>query len=81
MISNRFRIYYGPEEAAPGTTVVGGRRSNQVTVPAGEIFAALADAIYNNRAWLQDFENDEITITRDLYDVILAYEHSRRPSA
>ena len=80
MISNRLRIYYGPEETA-GTTVAGGRPASQVTVPAGEIFAALADAIYNNRAWLQDFADDEVTITRDLYDVILAYENTRRPSA
>ena len=28
-----------------------------------------------------DFTDDEITISSDLYEVILAYQHYRRPSA
>jgi hypothetical protein len=30
---------------------------------------------------LDDFRDDEITISSDLYEVILAYQHFRRPSA
>jgi hypothetical protein len=41
----------------------------------------LADAVRSERTWLQDFENDEVTISTDLYEVILAYQHFRRPSA
>ena len=40
-----------------------------------------ADAIASRRTWLQDFENDEITISADLYEVLLAYRYFRRPSA
>ena len=41
----------------------------------------LADTVQSNRTWLGDFRNDEITISMDLYEVILAYQHYRRPSA
>ena len=39
------------------------------------------DAACSKRTWLKDFEDDEITISRDLYEVILAYQHYQRPSA
>jgi hypothetical protein len=37
--------------------------------------------VRNERTWLRDFEDDQITISTDLYEVILAYQHYRRPSA
>ena len=40
-----------------------------------------ADAVNSRRTWLSDFAHDEITITTDLYEVILAYQHHIRPSA
>jgi hypothetical protein len=30
---------------------------------------------------LADFADDEITVSMDLYEVLLAYQHYRRPSA
>ena len=86
MIRSRLRLYAGPEEATDlHTTVLTSPSSKtssaQVTVDAGEVFAALADAIQSGRAWLRDFEDDKITISSDLYDVIMAYQHFRRPSA
>jgi hypothetical protein len=41
----------------------------------------LADAINSQRTWLNDFEEDDVTISSDLYEVILAYQHFRRPVA
>jgi hypothetical protein len=35
----------------------------------------------SQRTWLRDFADDEITISTDLYEVLLAYQHYRRPSA
>jgi hypothetical protein len=35
----------------------------------------------SQRVWLSDFEDDDITISSDLYEIILAYQHYRRPSA
>jgi len=55
--------------------------SDQVTVPLCEIFPLLADAVQSKRTWLEDFGDDEISISADLYDVIISYQHFRRPSA
>ena len=90
MINNRFRIYYGPQDnfsAAPAVvdTVEPQQPARQekttVTVSASELFQILSDAIESSRAWLQDFEDDEVTISSDLHEVMLAYQHIRRPSA
>ena len=44
-----------------------------------EIMPLLADAVQSQRTWLRDFADDEVTISMDLYEVILAYQHYRRP--
>lgn len=55
------------------------RRS--VTVPLSDVAEALADAISSRRAWIDDFEEDEITLSADLYEVLMAFDRLRRPSA
>lgn len=70
------RIYNGPEAEKTEPEV----RNGQVTVSLGQIFPMLADAFRSNRTWLHDFEDDEISISADLYDLIMAYQHFR-PSA
>jgi hypothetical protein len=78
MASNRLRVYYGPEEVV--TTGQPGARQ-MVTVPVGEVLPLLMEACRSRRAWLEDFSEDEMTISSDLYEVLLAYQHFRRPSA
>ena len=39
------------------------------------------DAVKNRRQWVGDFFDDDITISSDLYEVLLAYQHFRRPVA
>lgn len=80
-MAGRLRIYRGPAE---DTLEIRSGRSvdpQQVTVSVGEVLPLLADALASRRTWLRDFEDDEITISADLYEVLLAYRHFRRPSA
>lgn len=79
MSRSRLRIYYGPE--ASSAPVDASDKQRKVQVPLSEIFPLLADAVRNERTWLRDFANDEISISTDLYEVILAYQYCRRPSA
>ena len=82
MKSSHLRVYYGPTDDAAGVGVAEpehGRKT--VTVPVTEILPLLADAVESQRTWLRDFEDDEATISMDLYEVLLAYQHFRRPSA
>ena len=80
MSSSPLRIYYGPpDDPAAVDTETAAR--DTITVPLGEILQLLADAVQSERTWLRDFQDDEVTISSDLYEVILAYQHYRRPSA
>ncbi|QDU26078.1 hypothetical protein ETAA8_11520 [Anatilimnocola aggregata] len=82
MARNRLRIYYGPEEtqlAIATETLPAPRHS--VSVPLDEVLPLLVDAVRSNRTWVDDFGDEEITISNDLYEVLLAYQHFRRPSA
>ena len=75
------RIYYGPEEDNTAVLNHSKVRENTATVPLGDVLPALLDALESNRTWPYDFADDEITISSDLYEVLLAYRHYRRPSA
>jgi hypothetical protein len=82
MRPNHLRVYYGPQEE-PATVAVAESRVQRQTIPVPlmEVLPLLADAIQSERTWLQDFADDEVTISMDLYEVLLAYQHYRRPSA
>lgn len=72
------RVYFGPSgDEAPGRPEDILLPRKQVTVRLGEILPALSDAAQMQRAWLRDFEDDEITISMDLYEVLLAYQELR----
>ncbi len=81
MARSQLRVYYGPQNDACATISEAKTARDEVTVPLGEILPLLADAVRNERTWLRDFEEDQVTISTDLYEVILAYQHYRRPSA
>lgn len=84
MIENRLRVYCGPDSDTSETVLSAAKNSDNpltTTVSAGEVFEALADAIQYGRTWLNDFADDEVTISNDLYEVIQAYQQFRRPSA
>ena len=78
MASPRLRIYHGPEEATTPSAVPPKR---QIQVTLGEICPLLADATQSRRGWLLGFADDQVTISSDLYEVLVAYRHLERPSA
>lgn len=82
MSASFLRVYRGPEEETSTPTLVrdhGGKPC--ITAPLSEVLPLLADAVNSRRTWLSDFEDDEITLSADLYEVLLAYQYYRRPSA
>lgn len=81
MARPQLRIFFGPDQESSTTVASHAPAPDTVTVPIGEVFNWLTDAVHNGRTWLRDFEDDEVTISSDLYEVILAYQHYRRPSA
>jgi hypothetical protein len=51
-----------------------------VHVRLGDLFPLLAQAHRGNYLWLNDFEDDEVMITEDLYEVLRSFR-AYRPSA
>ena len=87
MANCHLRIYYGPDGDTELKSVAESSQSREfgyqhkVTVPLKDVLETLADAVYCNRGWIQDFADEEVTISTDLFEVILAYQHYHRPSA
>ncbi len=52
----------------------------QVRVNLGDLLPLIALAQHQNYIWLQDFLDDEVCITHDLYEVLQAFQ-CYRPSA
>jgi len=55
-------------------------QSATVQVSLGDLLPLVALAHRKNYLWLQDFLDDEVTITEDLYEVLRAFR-CHRPSA
>ena len=71
----QLRVYSTPEEE-----VVRGPQPAKVRVSLGELLPLLAFAHKRNYVWLQDFLEDEVAITEDLYEVLRTFRNYR-PSA
>jgi hypothetical protein len=69
------RVYRSPDE--PETLELRGRT---VPVSLADLLPLVALAHRNNYAWLQDFLDDEVRISEDLYQVLQAFR-CYRPSA
>jgi len=81
MARGHLRVYHGPEEITYPTLGPQHGDKRSVTLSVRDVLPLLADAVRSERTWLRDFDDDEITISPDLYEVLLAYQHFRRPGA
>lgn len=81
MARSNLRIYRGPAENDTSVLTASKNSPATVTVDLSEVLPLLADAVASRRTWLSDFEDDQITISADLYEVLLAYQYYRHPAA
>jgi hypothetical protein len=51
-----------------------------VSIRLSELYPLLAQAHRDNYVWLRDFEDDELLVSQDLYEVVRAFADCR-PSA
>lgn len=70
MMRHRLRLFTGDESVVP---VV----EPPVNVRLADISRALLDAARRNRAWLDDFADEEIQVSPDLYEILSAYVRMR----
>jgi hypothetical protein len=80
MSHTHLKIYRGPVEVESRVITKNEATEDSVTVSFGEILPLIVDAVESQRTWLGDFELDDVTISRDLYEVLSAYQYFRRPT-
>jgi len=68
----RLRLFTGEEN--------GSVAEPQVSVSLQELTKVLLEAAEWDKTWVKDFENDEVQVSADLYEIISAFNHLR-PSA
>jgi hypothetical protein len=81
MARTELRIYRGPADKTTAVHAASTTSPATINVPLGEVLPLLADAHASRRTWLSDFEDDQVTISADLYEVLLAYQYYRHPAA
>ncbi len=74
-MSVSLRVYPEPHETATGSYP-----EPTMRVSLGDLLPLIALAQRHNYLWLQDFLDDEVSITSDLYEVLRAFR-CYRPSA
>lgn len=80
MAMRRLRVYTEPDVETVACATLP-EPQDGVRVSLGEVLPLLADAVANDRTWLRDFADEDITVSSDLFDVLQAYRHFRRPGA
>ena len=70
----RLRLYVGDEA---GTSYSEPVPAPTVSMSFGELAAVMLDALRTRRRWMDDFEDDEVQVSEDLYDVLVAYSRLR----
>ena len=81
MARTQLRVYRGPAEPKAPTYSASNSGASSVTVTLDEVLPLLADAVASRRTWLSDFADDQITISADLHEVLMAYQYFRHPAA
>ncbi|MFM7846133.1 MAG: hypothetical protein ACKOU6_07975 [Planctomycetota bacterium] len=72
----QLRVFYGPHEDAPADIFADTLPlRSSVTLPLGDLLSLLVEALHNQRGWVDDFSDDEVTISSDLHEVLMAYQH------
>lgn len=76
MATARLRVFPRPEDEVDDDHEENPSRPVRLI----ELYPLLAQAYQDNYVWLQDFENDEVLVSPDLYEVVRAFSDCR-PSA
>ena len=77
----RLRVYFGPDDSRDVALGKARETGAGIQIPLSDLIDTMVEAAQNHRTWLDDFRYDKVTISTDLYEVILAYQQYKRPSA
>ncbi len=75
MATARLRLFPRPEDDPRDDP-----HAPSVPIRLSDLYPLLAQAFRDNYVWLRDFEDDELLVSNDLYEVVRAFSNCR-PSA
>ena len=75
MATARLRVFPQPENEAPEAD-----HSPAMPIRLVDLYPLLAQAYRDNYVWLRDFEDDQLLVSPDLFEVVRAFADCR-PSA
>ncbi len=76
MATARLRVFPPTPDAETGTDPA----TPAVSIRLVDLYPLLAQAYRDNYVWLRDFEDDEVLVSSDLFEVVRAFADCR-PSA
>ena len=76
MATARLRLFPRPDDQPLDDEL----HAPSVPIRLSDLYPLLAQAYRDNYVWLRDFEDDELHVSRDLYEVVRAFANCR-PSA
>jgi hypothetical protein len=74
MATARLRVFPHPEEEQDSGDIPA------ISIRLSDLYPLLAQAYRDNYIWLRDFEDDQLLVSNDLYEVVRAFSNCR-PSA
>ena len=74
MATAQLRVFPHPEEDQEDASIP------SISIRLSELYPLLAQAYRDNYVWLRDFEDDELLVSSDLFEVVRAFADCR-PSA
>ena len=74
---NKLRIYFGPQDSRSFLVSEVDGSAGSVEVPLQDLLEALGDAVRKKCAWVEDFRDEKVMVSTDLYEVIAAYQQLR----
>lgn len=75
MATARLRVFPRPEDEASAEVI-----TPSVSIRLADLYPLLAQAYRDNYVWLRDFEDEEIHVSSDLFEIVKAFADCR-PSA
>jgi hypothetical protein len=70
-----------PDPKSKGEAAGAAKTSPMMPVAVRDLVPLLVDAFQTDRTWLKDFGREQIQVSPDFYDVLLAYQQLRRCDA
>ena len=77
MTNDHLRVYYGPDDDR-GLPLSQVKTTGSVELPLKTLFETMTDAKIQGLVWTEDFRDENVSISTDLYEVIFAYRQMKK---